>query len=59
MDELAINAKFNALIEQRNNALNQVVNLGAECALLTAKVAALEARLVADPAVVEQETGDA
>ena len=42
MNEIDINAKFNALLEQRNNALNHVVNLMGEIAVLKAKIKELE-----------------
>lgn len=46
MNELEINAKFNALIDQRNNAMNQVVNLLGELAVAQAKINALESKAV-------------
>lgn len=45
MDEVSINAKINALVEQRNNALNQCVNLMGDLAVAQAKIQALEAQL--------------
>lgn len=38
MDESKINAMFGALIEQRNNALNQVANLAGELAVANARI---------------------
>lgn len=45
MDEIATLAKINALVEQRNNALNQCVNLTGEIAVLKEKLRILEEQL--------------
>ena len=45
MDEILINAKITALVEQRNNALNQCVNLMGDLAVAQARIQALEAQL--------------
>lgn len=47
MNETQINAQFNALAEQRNSALNSIVNMAGELAVLKDKVAALEKQLEA------------
>lgn len=43
MNEAQVNAQFAALVEQRNNALNQVVNLAGEIAVLKQKLEAATA----------------
>lgn len=53
MDETSINAKFAALIEQRNNALNAYVNLVGDCAALEKRVKELEKKLAEITAVQE------
>ena len=45
MEEIDINAKFNVLMQQRNDALNMLVNLTGTNAVLQAKVASLETEL--------------
>ena len=52
MNETQINAQFNALVEQRNSALNSVVNMVGELAVLKDKVAALEKQLEVATALV-------
>ena len=47
VNETQINAQFNALAEQRNSALNSIVNMAGELAVLKDKVAALEKQLEA------------
>lgn len=47
MNETLINAKFAALIQQREIAQNAYVNLAGEHAVLQARVQALEAELAA------------
>lgn len=42
MDDISINAKIAALVEQRNNALNQCVNLMGDIAVLKEKLRILE-----------------
>ncbi len=51
MDDISITAKINALVEQRNNALNQCVNLAGEIAVLKEKLRILEEQNL--PEVVE------
>ena len=46
MDELKQNAYVAALVNQRNAAMNEVVNLYGEIARLEAQLAALEASIV-------------
>lgn len=45
MNEIQINAQFNALVDQRNAALNSVVNMAGELAVLKDKVSDLEKQL--------------
>jgi hypothetical protein len=52
VNETQINAQFNALVEQRNSALNSVVNMVGELAVLKDKVAALEKQLEVATALV-------
>ena len=52
MNETQINAQFNALVEQRNSALNSVVNMVGEMAVLKDKVSLLEKQLEAATALV-------
>ena len=54
MNEIQINAQFNALIEQRNSALNSVVNMTGELALLKSEVADLKKQLEAATALVAE-----
>jgi EAL domain-containing protein (putative c-di-GMP-specific phosphodiesterase class I) len=53
MNELEINAKFATLLQQRDNALNQVVNLSAELAV--AKQEATDLREVCERHVITIE----
>lgn len=55
MKEMEINAKFNALIDQRNVAMNQVVNLLAEVVLLKAQLEAAQAPVAVHAEVVTEE----
>lgn len=52
MNEIQINAQFSALVEQRNAALNSVVNMAGELAVLKDKVAELEKKLDVATALV-------
>ncbi len=52
MDEISINAKFAALVDQRNNALNQCVNLSGELAVALEKIKVLESQVTKE---VEQD----
>jgi hypothetical protein len=45
MNETEINAKFGVLIEQRNSALNQVVNLYGELSVANEKIKELTAQI--------------
>ncbi len=54
--EMEINARFNALIEQRNNALNSNVLLAGELAVANSKLTALAQELEACKASAEQPT---
>lgn len=45
MNELEINAKFDALIAQRNDAANVVVNMNGYLAVANARIKELEAQL--------------
>ncbi len=45
MDDISINAKIAALVEQRNNALNQCVNLMGDIAVLKEKIKILESQI--------------
>lgn len=47
MNETQIQAQINALVDQRNAALNTVVNMAGEIAVLQAKVKELEGKLEA------------
>jgi hypothetical protein len=52
VNETQINAQFNMLVEQRNAALNSVVNMAGELAVLKEKVLGLEKQLEAATALV-------
>lgn len=54
MNETQINAQFNMLVEQRNAALNSVVNMAGELAVLKEKVTSLEKQLEAATALVSE-----
>ena len=54
MNETQINAQFNALVEQRNAALNSVVNMAGELAVLKDKMVELEKKLEAATALVSE-----
>lgn len=52
MNETQINAQFLALVEQRNDALNRVVNLSGDVAILKEQVKSLAAELDSAKALV-------
>lgn len=52
MDTVQINAQFAALVEQRNAALNTVVNLSGEIAVLKAQVKDLTDKLEAATSLI-------
>lgn len=52
MNEQAINAQFAMLADQRNNAMNQVVNLAGQAAIDKARIAELEKALEADQSLI-------
>jgi hypothetical protein len=54
MNETQINAQFNVLVEQRNSALNSIVNMAGELAVLKDKVTSLEKQLEAATALVSE-----
>lgn len=54
MNEQAINAQFAMLMDQRNSAMNQVVNLTGQAAIDKARIAELEKALEAAQALVAQ-----
>ena len=58
MNETQINAQFLVLVEQRNAALNTVVNLSGELAVLKAQVKDLTAQLEAATALVADAVTD-
>ena len=47
LNEIQVNAQFAALVDQRNAALNTVVNLSGELAVAKAEIADLTAKLEA------------
>lgn len=55
MNETAINAQFAMLMDQRNSAMNQVVNLTGQAAIDKARIAELEAALEAAQALVAEK----
>ncbi len=55
MNETLINTKFAALVEQRNQALNIVVNLSGDLAVALEKIKALEAKLAAPEVEVSND----
>ena len=55
MNETQVNAQFAALVEQRNNALNQVVNMAGALAEAGSKIKELTAQLEAATAIIEEE----
>lgn len=54
MNETQINAQFAALVEQRNAALNTVVNLSGEIAVLKAQVKDLTDKLEAATSLISE-----
>lgn len=55
MNEAQINAQFAALIEQRNSAQNQIVNMAGQSAIDKARIAELENALDAAQALVAEK----
>ena len=55
MNEQAINAQFAMLMDQRNSAMNQVVNLAGQAAIDKARIAELEKALEAAQALVAEK----
>lgn len=55
MNEIEINAKFAALIAQRNDAQNVAVNLAGALAVAQARINELEARVAAHEAEKQTE----
>jgi len=58
MNEVQIQAQINALVDQRNAALNTVVNLNGENAVLQAKVKELEGKLAATEVTSIETVGE-
>lgn len=56
MNETQINAQFNSLIEQRNAALNSVVNMAGELAVLKEQVIKLEKQLEAATSLISESS---
>lgn len=56
MNELEINAKFDALIAQRNDAANVVVNMNGYLAVANARIKELEAQLAETVATEDAQT---
>lgn len=56
MNELEINAKFGALIAQRNDAQNNYVNLAGALAIAHARIKELEAQLAETVATEDAQT---
>lgn len=55
MNETAINAQFAMLMEQRNSAQNQIVNMTGQAAIDKARIAELEKALEAAQALVAEK----
>lgn len=58
MNEIEINAKFAALIAQRNDALNVTVNLAGSLEVANARIKELEAQLADAQAPIDEQVSD-